>query len=187
MAAAVAIPIIGGIMGAGGALMEASDKQEAYENEAQQLESNAKMTRASTNYNAMRQGMIADRKIGGIETAYGASGISSESATVLNVLAASRSNAEMDKLSILHEGDVRASGLEERARYDRSAGDRSKQMGYFNAFSSLFSGGSRAAGMMPSGNTTPDMETKSPGTDYGTAGGSYGPGYFGGPSGEEYV
>lgn len=151
MAAAAGVPLIGGVIGGVGSMMEAHDASDAYKYEAQQYEYNAQVTRSIGKYNAARQEMHAGKVIGSMKAANAASGIASDSGSVLDVLAASRVNAEMDRMSILHESEFRAAGLEERARYDRTAADKAIMMGYFNAFSSIFQGGAKSLSMAGGG------------------------------------
>lgn len=177
-------PILGGIFSAGGALMEASDKANAYEDQANTLNKNAAMERKIGAYNVMRQQIASGKKIGAIEANSAASGIASDSGTVLSTIQASVTNSEFDRLSILHGADMRASIMEERAKYDMSAADRSRQLGYFNAFGAVFGAGAKSASMAgPGGNdgngSVREDYDGSGGGGYGTAGGSYGSGGYG--------
>ncbi len=130
----------GGAIGAMGSLMEANDTKSAYDHEADELEANARYTRLTAKFNADRQQMIAGKKIGGMSSDYAASGVSSESASVLAVIGESRANAELDRLSIMHGGEIRAGAMEQRAQRDRDAGNWAMQVGYFKAFTSFFGG-----------------------------------------------
>lgn len=149
-------PVVGSLFGAGGALMESSDKASAYEAQANEYSQNAKVERETGAYNVMRQQIAAGKKFGAISTDYAASGVSADSGSAMAVLAGSHVNSEYDRLSILHGSDMRAGIMDERARQDMSAADRSRQMGYFNAFSAIF-GGAAKAGMNNSGPETKDV------------------------------
>lgn len=130
--------------------MEASDKANAYNDQADELERNAVMQRKVGEFNVMRQQISANKKFGAMDADYAASGVASDSASVLAVIAASHVNSEFDRLNIVHQADFRATQMEDRARTDRGLADQAKQMGYFNAFSSIFSGAAKS-GMQEGG------------------------------------
>lgn len=167
-------PVIGGLFQAGGALMESSDKASAYEEQATQLENNAKTERKVGAYNVMRQQIAAGKKFGEIEANYAASGVTQDSGSVMAVMAGSHINSEFDRLSIIHGADMRANIMETRSKQDRSAADRTRQLGYYNAFSSVFFGGAKAAAMGgpdERANGDAQVEADSNANGYGTAGG----------------
>lgn len=170
----------GGIFGAMGSLMEADDKSKAYDRQADELQANAALNLKIGEFNANRQQMIANKKIGAISADYAASGVASDSGSVLDVLASSHANSELDRLSILHGAQVRSTMMQNRAQVDREAASRSKQMGYFNAFGALF-GGAAKAGM-----DSPSSNSGGGGGGGGSAGGSYGSSGYGGGD-EAYV
>lgn len=177
-------PVMGGIFSAGGSLMEASDKASAYSDQAAQLQRNAQMERKIGAYNAMREQIGANRKFGAIEANSAASGVAADSGSTMAVLASSTMNSEFDRLSILHGSDMRAGIMEERARYDSSAADRTRQLGYFNAFASLFGAGAKAGSMAGPSGDGGDAETQNDfrstnGGGYGSSGGGYGGGGYG--------
>lgn len=175
----------GGMIGAMGSLMEANDTREAYEREASELEANARYTRLTAKYNADRQQMIAGKKIGAMSSDYAASGVSSDSASVIAVIGASRANAELDRLSIMHGGELRASAMEQRAQRDKDAGSWAMQVGYFNAFTSFFGGAAKGSqqGLF---DRKPDKTTPLPEGDIKGGGGNTAPTYAKGTRIKEY-
>ncbi len=158
---------IGGFLQAGGSIMEAHDKADAYNKEAEDYERNASRTRSVGQYNAMRLNIAAGRKFGGISADYAASGVSSDSQSVLDVLQSSHVNAEFDRLNVLHGAEMRAQSMDERSLYDRSASNRATQMGYFNAVTSVFSMGANAGVKEPSPHSAGDTSVDEGGGDEG--------------------
>ncbi len=178
----------GGFFGAVGSLMSANEKSDAYQKQAEDLTRNAAISRKVGEFNVTRQQIIANRKIGGISADYAASGVASDSGSVLAVLQASHANSELDRLSILHGAELRSSMMEERAQTDRNAADKAIQIGYINAVSSMFGGSARAAEMQAPGDGMDSggydsMDTFG-GTEkgYGSAGGGQDPAWFYGNS-----
>lgn len=139
--------MMGGYFQAVGSLMEANEIDSAYKDQAHDLDRAAQATRNNAEYNAKQLMIQAGKKIGGMSADYAASGISSDSGSVLDVIAGSHANAELDRLNIKHEGDLKAFDYERRATRARSSGDAAMQMGYFNAFASVFGGGVKASQM----------------------------------------
>lgn len=140
----------GGMVSAMGSMMEANDVDSAYQDEAKQLEHSAAITRNNADYNAKRMMIMAGKKIGTMQADYAASGVASDSGSVLDVVANSHANAELDRLNIVHAGEVKASGMERRAGQDRFSGQHAIDMGYFNAFSSIFGGAAKGSQMTAS-------------------------------------
>ena len=161
------VPILGGIFGAGGALMEADDKSRQMKDEAFALEQNAKIALEAGAYNAERLMVNAGKQIGAMQSDYAASGITSDSGSVLDVLRESHANAELDRMNILYGAEMKSLDLMGQASAARRAGKRAKQMGNFNAFASLFGGAAKSASYDSSGTSS-----SSSASDYGSAGGS---------------
>jgi hypothetical protein len=127
-----------------GDLWSANDKSTAFDAQADELENNAVLTRKAGQFNVLRQQIIAGKKFGEMSAAYGASGLASDSGSVLDVLAASHFNSELDRLNIIHGADVRATMMENRAKEDRSASVTAMNMGYFNAVGDLLGGAGKS-------------------------------------------
>lgn len=172
---AAAAPVIGGVMGAGGALMEGDERSKALTAEAEAADKNAKLAREDAAYNAERQSMNAGQRIAQMRTGFAASGITSDSVSALEVLRMSSINAEMDRLNIVHGGEMRARNLEDRATAARIGARKAKKIGQINAFTALFGAGAKAASYGDSGGSSSMGSTDSGGSYSGSdsSGGSY--------------
>ncbi len=147
---------IGGSMtGAYGAIIQGQAQGNALDRAAEIERNNARLDIQTGEANAMLSSMRSDKAIGKISAAYGASGIASDSGSVLDVLAASTSNAELDRQNIMHGAKVRAVNYENQAAMDEMGAKSAVQGSYMNAFGSLIMGGSKAfgqgAGVQPGG------------------------------------
>ncbi len=171
------LPIIGGMLGAAGALSEAQDKADSLDQEAQIQDKNAAMARQAGKDNAQRQQIVATQKIGGIQADYASSGITSDSGSVLDILRQSHTNAEMDRLEILHGANIKAVNAENRASAARFGASRTRSAGNFNAFSALFGGVAKAGmnygGGSDSSNNDYSMDSSSGGSSTGDSYSSY--------------
>ena len=144
MAGAFLLPLIAGGLEAFGQLSEADNKAQALRDEADAETLNAALARRVAKYNAERQQTIATQKIGEVVAGYAASGVAQNSGSVLDILRQSHTNAELDRLNILHEGDMRAYNALSRSRALRSQASDVKSSGAFGALISAFSGGAKA-------------------------------------------
>lgn len=173
-------PIIGGLMSAGGALAEGEGKAADLDREAEIQTKNAALARAAAETNAKHQQMISGQKIGSIQADYAASGVTSDSGSVMDILRQSHVNAEMDRLNIIHGGEVRAINAENRANSARAGARNARSAGTMNAFSAIFGGGAKA--MQYSGGSS---NSNNDYNDYSsTSGGGYGSAGGGGSSGD---
>ena len=68
------------------------------------------------------------------------------SGSILDVLAESTENAELDMMNILYGGELQARGFESTATLDRMAGKNAKRAGLFSAASNALIGGAGAYG-----------------------------------------
>lgn len=116
--AAAAIPFLGAI-GAQGQEAQGVATYDALNSQADVQDQNASEALAQGQFNAMRQHMIAEKKIGTSEAAYSAAGVSGNSGSVLEVLRNSATNAELDRLNILHGADVKSINYENQAALNR--------------------------------------------------------------------
>lgn len=93
---------------------------------------NGQLDLLAGNANAAKSQIMSGQKIGALQGAAAASGVT-ESGSVLSVMAASSMNSEMDRQNILHGAQVRDIQAENQASMD-SAGAQSAQTGsYFKA------------------------------------------------------
>lgn len=98
---------------------------------------NAQEAESQGKYDAMKSSLVAGQKIGAITAGYGASGVSSNSGSALEVLRASASNAELDRLNILHGADVKAVNYENQASLDRLSASSALNGSIFSAIGNL--------------------------------------------------
>ena len=73
---------------------------------------------------------------------YGASGVTLEG-TPLDVLEESAANAELDALTIRHQGELAARGYENTATLDTFAASGARTGGYISAVDELLTGGAK--------------------------------------------
>lgn len=144
MAAAAPLAAAGGVLGAWGALEEGDAKSDMLKEEARAAEENAVMSLQAGKYNALKQGIIAKKTIGAMNTDYAASGTTSDSGDALEVLRESHTNAELDRQNIVYESEMKAKSYRRRASAAREGADAAKRAGEINAFASLFSAGASA-------------------------------------------
>lgn len=141
-----AAPLIGGMFNAAGDMMDAQDKSWQLEDESVAMKKNAAQTREAGQFNAMKHEIEAGLKMGEIRAGYGASGVSQDSGSVLDVLRHSSTMAELDRQSIVRQSELQAQNYEERSRAAHEGSKRTKRAGEMNAFASLFAGGLKAGG-----------------------------------------
>ncbi len=89
-------------------------------------------------------------QLGGIRNAIGASGIQTEG-SALEVLQSSASNAELDALTVRHQGQMKAWAYRAGANLDLFQGEQAKTQGDFAATGYLLKGLSSAAGSFGGG------------------------------------
>lgn len=109
---------------------------------------NAAEAEAAGRFNAMRSTLNANQKIGTIAANYGASGVTSASGSVQAVLTASASNAEMDRLNILHGADLQSIQYENQASMER----RGAQSAITGSIFSAVGAGAQAGGRLKANN-----------------------------------
>ncbi len=140
---ASAAPLIGGGFSAVGQVNETQDKAWQLEDEAIIAEKNAKLARETGAYNAKRQELETNQRIGAIQADVGASGIASDSGNILDVLRQSAVNAELDRQTILRGSELQARNFDLRASQARVGARETKKAGALNVASTLFGAGAR--------------------------------------------
>lgn len=88
---------------------------------------------------ADRQQRQSAKTIGTMQASYAASGVSTEGSP-LEVLEESARNAELDRLTILWNGEGRAQGYQNTAELERSRGKNAMASGYLSAAGSAMKG-----------------------------------------------
>lgn len=118
---------------------------------------------AAANYNAQvakqnsiiarQQGQAAmeaqsrdtQRTMGRAIAAYGASGVSGDTGSPMDVLADSARMAELDRLTIQYNSELKATGYEQQASLDFFKEKTARTSGYLNAAGDLYDSASKAA------------------------------------------
>jgi hypothetical protein len=77
----------------------------------------------------------ASRKIGAATAAYGASGVQTDSASAMDVLAESARNATLDNLTLKYNYALKAAGLKNQAALSEAEGEYASTASVLNAFS----------------------------------------------------
>ena len=94
---------------------------------------------------ADRQQRQSAKTIGTMQASYAASGVSTEGSP-LEVLEESARNAELDRLTILWNGESRAQGYQNTAELERSRGKNAMASGYLSAAGSVMKGFAMSGG-----------------------------------------
>lgn len=145
--------VAGSMTGAAGSLYQGQAQSDALQRAADIQRQNAALDIESSQANADRQMISANQKIGAATTGYAASGVTGDSGSAMDVLAASHANAELDKQNILHGGIVRATNYNNQAAMDETGAESAMKGSYLNAVSSIVMGGSKAFGQGAGANT----------------------------------
>ena len=141
-----AAPLI--MMGAGtimegfGAIKGAEADAQAGEFNARVSERNAKLARLQAAEDERVHRVMTRKAIGQMRAGYGASGVSADSASALDVLGESARNAELDAMKIKQAGEFAAQGHQMDAYGARMGAKAAMSAGHFKAASSLLSGAS---------------------------------------------
>lgn len=135
----VALAVVGGIVGAIGALAQADAQSKAAQYNAQVAERNATAARAQ----AVSEGIdtVANnrRKLSSIRAAIGASGVDI-AGSPLDVIGDSAIEGSLDVARVKYKGEVRAAGYDANAQLSRMEASSAKTAGYFNAAGKLLGG-----------------------------------------------
>lgn len=143
MAVAAILAGVGGATKAFGDVYEAQAAGAAADYNAQVAEQNAQLVRQQANEEARRAGVVAIKQIGQARANVGASGVQMDG-SALDVLRQSAANAELDVLTIQHQGQVKEYGYQAEAALDRQRASNSRTLGYFKAAGDLLSAGGQS-------------------------------------------
>lgn len=113
-------------------------------------EQNATYTIEKAREDERRQRVVSKKFIGDIRAGYGASGITTDG-SALDVLEESAGNAELDALTIRHEGALRAAAYRSDANYERAAGKNARKSGDLKAAGYLLKSGEKGVSMAGGG------------------------------------
>lgn len=146
---ALAIPAMmmaGSAISAMGAISQANAQQAASSYNATIKEREAGLATEQATQDVQQVRWAAKRAEGSLLAGYGASGVTTDTGSPLDVLANSASQAKLDEETVLFKGKLKAMGLNAGAELDRTAGKTAKQQGPLNAASYLLGGAGQAAG-----------------------------------------
>lgn len=134
----------GSLIQAGGALYAGQAQSASLDAQAALQRQNAEQDLAAGMLNASRIQAFGATKLGAIEGGAAAGGVT-ESGSVLNVMAASTMNTEMDRQNTLHGAELKATNAENQASMDELGAKSALQGSYWSAAGSLVSGGGMIA------------------------------------------
>jgi hypothetical protein len=168
------LSVAAGFFNADATAKEGKAQVDALENEALQYEKNAFYIREAGKFNANRQQIEATQIFGAMRAGTAASGIEQDSGSALEVMRQSYTNAELDKLTILHEAEIKAINASNRASALQSQASGVRRATDMKILSSLLGGGMNA-GMMGGGGGSGggQMASDGGGEAYSGGGGAY--------------
>lgn len=139
---------------------QASQQKQAAKYNQKIAENQAIGARQEAAASADRQRRNASKTIGSMQASYAASGVALEGSP-LEVLEESARNAELDRLSILWNGESRAQGAMNTASLEKARGKNAMASGYLSAAGSAFKGFASAYTPSGGGDTTSSVSTSS--------------------------
>lgn len=142
---------------AGGALYAGQSQAAALDAQAQIQQDNAAEDLAAGNLNAARTQITGQQKLGQIQGAAAAGGVK-ESGSVLDVMAASSMNSELDRQNVLHGAEIRSVNAENQATMDNIGAQSALTGSYFSAAGAVLTG-IGGAGALNNGPSTPTSTT----------------------------
>lgn len=144
--------IIGEGLKIGGSLQAAYGAEEAGAASATAANTNAAIAQSNSQSaiaQAQQDVTVQERQnyiaLGQIKSGYGASGVTGDSGSALDVLASSAGAAELTKQTIAYKGRMKALGYAEQSELDTRAGQTAMQQGEEKATSYLLQAGGDAA------------------------------------------
>jgi len=140
-----ALIIAGTAVSAIGAIQQGNAAKAAANYNAAVARNNAIASRQNAEAQAKRQEREARIRAGANRAALGGSGVQLEG-SVLDVLEDNAMEEELDRLMILHQGELQASNFESSANLMEFEGRQAQKAGRFKAFGTLAAGGAKAYG-----------------------------------------
>lgn len=141
---ALVATLAGTAMSAVGAIQQGSAAKNAASFNAAVANNNAIAARQNAAASAKRQQREARLRAGANRAAMGASGV--EGGSAYDLLEDNAMEEELDRLTIIHQGDLRAAGLEASAGLLTAQGKAAKKAGLTSAAGTLLKGGAKAYG-----------------------------------------
>lgn len=140
---AAALPffqIAGAVVSAVGALRQGQASASAAEYNAQINQQNAQIARDNAAMQARQQDRENYLRLGAIRAAQGKSGGAAGEGSVLDVLADTAAQGELQKQDIIYQGELRARGFQNTANLDEYSASTARSGSYLRAGSELLSG-----------------------------------------------
>lgn len=144
-AAAMALQAVGGIVEAGGHIYEGNAAGAAADYNAAASRQKAAQAEQQAAEEERRARIQSRKQIGESRAAVGASGVQLEGSP-LDAIEESAMNAELDALTIRHQGQVKKQGFLADAQLSEFEGKTARTAGYIRAASSVLKTGSSMAG-----------------------------------------
>jgi hypothetical protein len=107
-------------------------------------EQNAQLSRQEADMQVKQQERENYLRMGAIRAAQGKNGGAAGEGSVLDILADSAAQGELEKQMISYRGELKARGYTNSAALDRFAGDQARQGSYMKAGAELLGGGASA-------------------------------------------
>jgi hypothetical protein len=150
--------IAGAAVSAMGAIQQGNAAKGAANFNAQVAQNNAIAARQNAASSARRQEREARIRAGANRASASASGLQLMGST-LDFMEDNAMEEELDRLTIIHQGELQASGLETSAQLMRAEGRSRQRAGYMGAAGTLLKGGATAYGSGAFGSTGSTVPT----------------------------
>lgn len=141
---ATALLIAGTLVSAYGAVRAGQAQSAAAKFNAAVATQNAQIAQNQADAAAQEKHRDLVRRLGSMQAAYGASGVTSDSGSVLDVLGDSIRQGTLDQLTAKYNGQVRAAGYTDNAALDNMQARTALTSSYLSAAGTLASGFGRA-------------------------------------------
>lgn len=139
------VSLVGGLVSASGTTAAGRKAKKAFNLNAAIATENAAEARRAADDDILSLKRIAYKTEGGIRAGYGASGVSSSSGSVMDVLADSVAQATLDQNRRKHQGEREALDFENQARTGQAAGRAAYQGARYSAAGTALSSTGQAA------------------------------------------
>lgn len=145
----MAVPLIvaGTLVSAYGAVRAGQAQAAASKFNAQVATQNAQVAQQQADAEAQEKRREKLRRLGSMQAAYGAAGVTSDSGSVLDVLGDSIRQGTLDELTAKYNGQLRAAGYTNTASLDNFQGSNALTSGYLDAAGTMLNGSAKAYGV----------------------------------------
>jgi len=140
--------LVGGLTGlmAYGNIQQGKNQQKLHDYNAKMLRQNADVENSQGNAREEAHRRQA-RQVLGKQAAIVAQSGGGFGGSSADIMKQSATNAELDSMMIRYESQLKSKGMKDQAEAEVYSGKLAKQQGYYNALSSILSGGSAYVGM----------------------------------------